>query len=66
MVAVIQFAIAIGASSGGLLFDHEGYQATFAFSAFVLGISAAAATLCACRARSVPSIQNQPLEECLP
>jgi predicted MFS family arabinose efflux permease len=63
---VIQLAIAIGASSGGWLFDHEGYRATFAFSAFVLGISAAAAALCARRARSVPAVRNQRLEECLP
>ena len=33
MVAVVQLAIALGASSGGRLFDHEGFQATFAFSA---------------------------------
>jgi predicted MFS family arabinose efflux permease len=52
MVAVIQLAIALGASSGGLLFDHEGYQATFAFSALILVVSAVAAALCAYRARS--------------
>ncbi|WP_457094405.1 MFS transporter [Microvirga sp. P5_D2] len=63
MVAVIQLAIALGASSGGLLFDHEGYQVTFAFSAFILVVSVAAAALCA---RSVSAIRNQRLEECLP
>lgn len=36
MVAVIQLAITGGASFGGLLFDHAGYQATFGFSALVL------------------------------
>jgi predicted MFS family arabinose efflux permease len=66
MVAVVQLAIALGASSGGLLLDHEGYRATFAFSAFVLGVSAVAAALCARRARSVPATRNQRLEECLP
>jgi predicted MFS family arabinose efflux permease len=66
MVAVIQLAIALGASSGGLLFDYEGYQATFAFSAFILVVSGVAAALCARRARSVPAIQKQRLEECLP
>ena len=50
MVAVVQLAIALGASSGGWLFDHEGYQATFAFSALILVISAVVAALCASRA----------------
>jgi predicted MFS family arabinose efflux permease len=36
MVAVIQFAIAIGSTVGGLLFDSRGYRATFASSALVL------------------------------
>jgi predicted MFS family arabinose efflux permease len=66
MVAVVQLAIALGASTGGLLFDNEGYQATFAFSALILVISAAAAALCAFRTRSAVAMRNQPLEECLP
>jgi predicted MFS family arabinose efflux permease len=66
MAAVIQFAIALGASSGGMLFDHEGYQGTFAFSASIPVVSAAAAAFCARRARSGPSMQNRQLEECLP
>jgi predicted MFS family arabinose efflux permease len=33
---VVQIAIALGASSGGLLIDHEGYRATFAFCALIL------------------------------
>jgi predicted MFS family arabinose efflux permease len=65
MVAVIQFAIALGASSGGLLLDHAGYRVTFAFSAFVLGVSAAAAAYFARRARSVTVIRNQQLKGCL-
>jgi len=62
MVAVIQLAIAIGASSGGLLFDHEGYQVTFAFSALILVVSAVAAALCAYGARSggAVSIRRSP------
>ena len=66
MVAVVQLAIALGASSGGWLFDHEGYQATFAFSALVLVIGAAVAGLCAYRVRSDISGRSQSLEECLP
>jgi predicted MFS family arabinose efflux permease len=66
MVAVIQLAIALGASSGGLLFDHEGYQVTFAISAFLLVVSAAAAALCARHLRPDLARQNQSLEECLP
>jgi predicted MFS family arabinose efflux permease len=66
MVAVVQLAIALGASSGGWLFDHEGYQATFAFSALVLVIGAAAAGLCAYQVRSDIFRRSQSLEECLP
>jgi predicted MFS family arabinose efflux permease len=66
MVAAIQLAIALGASSGGFLFDHEGYQATFAFSAFILVVSAAVAGLCASRACSSIVMRNQPFAECLP
>src|SRR5829696_333398 len=66
MVAVIQLAIAIGASSGGWLFDHEGYQVTFAFSALVLVIGAAAAGLCGYRVRSDIFRRSQSLAECLP
>ena len=29
MVAVIQLAITLGASAGGMLFDRWGYQSTF-------------------------------------
>jgi predicted MFS family arabinose efflux permease len=40
MVAVIQLAIAIGATLGGALFDASGYQLTFTVAAAVLGASA--------------------------
>lgn len=40
MVAVIQLAIALGSTIGGLLFDHSGYRGTFAVSAAVLSIAA--------------------------
>ncbi|WP_406947707.1 MFS transporter [Psychrobacter vallis] len=40
MVAVVQLAIALGSTLGGVLFDHSGYQATFIFSAIILVISA--------------------------
>jgi len=39
MVAVIQLAIALGSSIGGLLFDTSGYHGTFVASAFVLLIA---------------------------
>jgi len=40
MVAVIQLAIALGSSIGGLLFDTSGYHSTFIASAIVLLIAA--------------------------
>ena len=40
MVAVIQFAIALGSTVGGVLFDASGYQSTFVASAVVLLIGA--------------------------
>ncbi|RQZ41663.1 MFS transporter [Burkholderia sp. Bp9090] len=46
MVAVVQFAIALGATTGGLLYDLHGYRATFAMSAALLvcaGVAAFAA-----------------------
>lgn len=36
MVAVVQLAIAMGSTIGGLLFDHNGYQSTFVASAAAL------------------------------
>ncbi|ENU19533.1 hypothetical protein F994_02393 [Acinetobacter bohemicus ANC 3994] len=40
MVAIIQLAITLGATLGGVLFDTQGYQATFVFSALILLLSA--------------------------
>jgi predicted MFS family arabinose efflux permease len=40
MVAVVQLAIALGSTLGGLLFDHGGYRSTFIVSAAVLLLSA--------------------------
>jgi predicted MFS family arabinose efflux permease len=40
MVAVIQLAIALGATVGGALYDASGYRVTFAVAAAVLGASA--------------------------
>ena len=40
MVAVIQLAIALGSTVGGLLFDGSGYQSTFVASAAVLLLAA--------------------------
>lgn len=36
MVAVIQLAIALGSTLGGMAFDHRGWQSTFALSAVLL------------------------------
>ena len=40
MVAIIQLAIAFGATMGGVVFDLNGYQATFGMSAGLLVIVA--------------------------
>jgi predicted MFS family arabinose efflux permease len=40
MVAIVQLAITLGATLGGLLFDSIGYQGTFALSAVLLVIAA--------------------------
>ena len=40
MVAVVQLAIALGSTMGGVLFDHLGYQSTFMASAAVLLVGA--------------------------
>ncbi|MBD9435744.1 MFS transporter [Pseudoxanthomonas sp. PXM03] len=55
MVAVVQLAIALGSTIGGLLFDHAGYQATFAMSAAVL-LFAAFLTRAVARSPLQPSV----------
>jgi predicted MFS family arabinose efflux permease len=45
MVAVIQLAITLGATAGGLLYDRMGYQATFVASAGFLVIGTILAML---------------------
>jgi predicted MFS family arabinose efflux permease len=47
MVAVVQLAIMLGATVGGLLFDASGYQATFTMSAGVLVAASALAAMAA-------------------
>lgn len=47
MVAIIQLAIASGATVGGLVFDLNGYRATFELSATLLGVAAVLAFLAA-------------------
>lgn len=65
MVAVIQLAITLGASTGGLLFDMASYRATFAASASLLCASALVAFLGTREARaalrSEPEAANDPL-----
>jgi predicted MFS family arabinose efflux permease len=36
MVAVIQLSIALGSTAGGIVFDHSGWQSTFAMSGILL------------------------------
>ncbi|MFL5442421.1 MAG: hypothetical protein ACJ79W_24985, partial [Myxococcales bacterium] len=45
MVAVIQLAIAFGATAGGVLYDMRGYRSTFAVSAAALCASAVVAAM---------------------
>jgi predicted MFS family arabinose efflux permease len=54
MVAVVQLAIALGATTGGLLYDLHGYRATFAMSAALL-VCAAALAFVAGRAATRPA-----------
>ncbi|HEY1148537.1 MAG TPA: MFS transporter, partial [Pseudoduganella sp.] len=54
MVAVVQLAIASGATVGGIMFDSLGYRATFGGSAAVLALAALAAVL-AGRANQSPA-----------
>jgi predicted MFS family arabinose efflux permease len=51
MVAVVQLAIMLGATVGGLLFDASGYRATFTMSAVLL-LAASTLAVLASRARS--------------
>jgi predicted MFS family arabinose efflux permease len=54
MVAIIQLAIASGATVGGLVFDLSGYRATFELSATLLGAAAVLAFLAARAASREP------------
>jgi predicted MFS family arabinose efflux permease len=45
MVAVIQMAIALGATAGGFIYDRSGYESTFAVSAAALCASALVAVI---------------------
>ncbi|WP_434629910.1 MFS transporter [Pseudomonas sp. Z1-29] len=56
MVAIVQLAIASGATVGGVLFDLSGYRATFETSAAVL-VVAAVLTMLAARAAARKSSQ---------
>lgn len=58
MVAVVQLAITLGASAGGMLFDGWGYQATFLASAALLILSGLVAWLAARGSRSANDHQT--------
>lgn len=53
MVAIVQLAIALGATVGGFVFDLSGYQATFELSAALLVVAAVLALLAARAASGV-------------
>ena len=55
MVAVVQLAITIGATVGGVLFDASGYQATFGAAAVLMVIAAGLAALTGRRSAALPS-----------
>jgi predicted MFS family arabinose efflux permease len=57
MVATIQFAITLGASVGGIVFDSQGYRATFRRSAGVLVIGALLAFLAGTRSSLVSRLR---------
>ncbi|ELZ5185178.1 MFS transporter [Salmonella enterica] len=54
IVAVIQFSIALGSTVGGMVFDHLGWQSTFALSGLLL-IAAAALTFLTSRQQASTS-----------
>ena len=55
MVAVIQLAIALGSTIGGVLFDTNGYQSTFVASAVVL-LAAAFLTFLTARSQALRAV----------
>lgn len=61
MVAIIQLAIMLGATMGGIVFDLMGYRATFEASATVLVLAAVVTVLAArASARSVAHVTGEP------
>lgn len=59
MVAIIQLAIALGATVGGLVFDLSGYRATFESSAALLVVAAVLACLAGRTALQAPSMASR-------
>jgi predicted MFS family arabinose efflux permease len=55
MVAIIQLAITLGATVGGLFYDASGYQSTFGVSATLLCLSAVLAYLASRSTRRIAS-----------
>jgi predicted MFS family arabinose efflux permease len=58
MVAVVQLAIALGATAGGLIYDTNGYRSTFTFSAAVLCVSALVAWIGWRAGRQTPMVDG--------
>jgi predicted MFS family arabinose efflux permease len=59
MVAVVQLSIALGSTTGGLLFDTVGYRSTFALSAIILLIAAGLTWLTFLSSRSGSTDHNE-------
>ena len=55
MVAVVQLAIALGATAGGVLFDAAGHRSTFAVSSLLLLLAAGLTVLTARTTRRRPA-----------
>jgi predicted MFS family arabinose efflux permease len=59
MVAVVQLAIALGSTAGGVLFDRSGYEGAFAASA---GLLLGAAFLVLLTARAAQTVRDSSLK----
>ncbi|MEK6295636.1 MAG: MFS transporter, partial [Paraburkholderia tropica] len=60
MVAIVQLAIMLGATVGGLIFDANGYRATFGTSAAIL-VCATALTILTARSEARATFGSQAL-----
>jgi predicted MFS family arabinose efflux permease len=61
MVAVVQLAIALGATAGGFVYDLSGYRSTFALSAAALCVSALVAAVAWRQSRKQSIVKTIPV-----